>query len=73
MSSFLRRGHFVSEGSLGEGKKQAREGGWEEEREPLFPSHCPLCTNYSLIITDQYFTSIAVFCYSNTRLAPCLW
>ena len=38
MSSFLRRGHFVS------------EGGWEEEREPFLSSHRPLRTYYLLII-----------------------
>ena len=50
MSSFLRRGHFVSEGGWGEGKKKARGGRWEEGREPFLSSHRPLRTYYLLII-----------------------
>ena len=40
----------MSEGGWGEGKKKARGGGWEEEREPFLPSHRPLRTYYLLII-----------------------
>ena len=52
MSSFLRRGHFVSEGGWGEGKKKARGGRWEEGREPFLSSRGPLRTYYLLIIAE---------------------
>ena len=61
-------------GRLGRGKKESPRGKMGRRKRPfsLFPSSTAhlLFINYCEVY-DQYFTSIAVFCYSNTRSVPC--
>ena len=63
-------------GRLGRGKKESprRRMGRGKRAFSPFPSSTAhlLFINYCEVY-DQYFTSIVVFCYSNTRSVPCLW